>query len=356
MAPPQFSQMDSFRSLDSTGSTFDAATELQKQFASKASQLSNKRKYKKPSGKPKRPLSAYNLFFKDERARLIDAKQKVGFSNMAKHISSLWNALDEEGRKSYVAAADIEQKKYRAAVKDWKQQSKIEMSMAFSNTTSPLIPMLSQTDPMVLQRLMIEQQMAEQQQMMMQQMENALNFSGRRMSMPSVTTSSQMTMQQNHQLQQQQQQIIMNMGRRFSMPIQMPMQHIDAVPSHMLSNQSVDLSNDTYDSTDESTLDDETADFLINMPILEDNAADCKGFPTSVVMPIPTCRRSSMPNMTNSSNGNTMMEWDVNPTPLPPSRRLSMPDLPDEMTEMQDIFAMLDDDEPNFASSRPSAA
>lgn len=56
---------------------------------------------KKP-GAPKRPLSAYNIFFSEERVRL---KMEMGdkpivFSDMGKLIAQRWSELSEEEKKN----------------------------------------------------------------------------------------------------------------------------------------------------------------------------------------------------------------------------------------------------------------
>jgi len=57
---------------------------------------------KKPKDMPRRPMSAYNAFFKDERVRLLEeAKRqaersgegKVGFESMAHTIAARWRKL-----------------------------------------------------------------------------------------------------------------------------------------------------------------------------------------------------------------------------------------------------------------------
>lgn len=355
MFPAQLHPLLSFSALGgSLNSTFDPTADLKRQYANKVSmQNKNKSKYKKPSGKPKRPLSAYNIFFKQEREKLVKDGKKVGFANMAKLISKLWKSLDEEGRKEFVAAAEIEQKRYRAAVKEWKQQSKAEAEMAYnschsssssvSSSQSSMAPMPPQNNQqLALQRMMLQQQMMEQQHMMRQQME--MQFGGpRRMSMPMAPTSAPQVSNSNAAVQQQP---VPQNGRRFSMPLHPggPVT-VTSAPTTVDMTQET-LTQSTTDSADDSSLDDLTADFLINMPIMD---LQDKGLPSSVVMPLPQpSRRSSMPTMPTTKRP----EWNVNPTPLAPgSRRLSMPTLNDEVTEMEDILAMLDDDGPMFPSS-----
>ena len=89
-------------------------------------------KKKKLEGKPRRPLSAYNLFFKEERAKMIkepkmpkvatdhgdnedDAGgQKIGFENMAKIIGKRWRELSEEKVAQFKKLADEDMKRYKA--------------------------------------------------------------------------------------------------------------------------------------------------------------------------------------------------------------------------------------------------
>lgn len=115
----------------------------------KRKRRSPEKPWKKPKDMPKRPLSAYNLFFRDERERLLSAgsegkqgdsetdgigqgpaavagakKQKkpsgIGFANLAKTIAAKWKELDGEVRSPYEATAAEEKKKYDEAVAEWR--------------------------------------------------------------------------------------------------------------------------------------------------------------------------------------------------------------------------------------------
>ena len=100
-----------------------------------------KRPYKrKLENGPKRPLSAYNLFFKAERLKLCEgitinkqttkngkrAHRKshgaVNFSDMGKRIAAAWKALDEAGRAPFVAEAALDLKRYQQAKEEALQQ------------------------------------------------------------------------------------------------------------------------------------------------------------------------------------------------------------------------------------------
>jgi len=244
---PTMPHMDSFRSIDSTDSNMSHDTTSDKVYPSKGGK---KLKWKRRSGKPKRPLSAYNIFFKSERAKLVQAKKKVGFANMAKEISSKWKSLSEEGHKEYAAEAEIEQKKYRAAVKEWKAQ-------------------------IFLQKLLIQQQMMEQQKLMQEQIQNAIQFNAnRRMSMPPMGCSSAPSFDSETPQQYEQQPESRPVERRLSLQLQAtPQREVLGERGQMWDpNKPVDSTFEcpAYDSTDESSLGDEMADMLINMPILDD--------------------------------------------------------------------------------------
>ena len=86
-----------------------------------------------PLKRPTRPLSAYNLFFRDEREKLLKAfpsnnegspkpRSKIGFSNLAKTIAAKWNNLDGLAKREYEEIAAVGRAAYNQEVEAWRKQ------------------------------------------------------------------------------------------------------------------------------------------------------------------------------------------------------------------------------------------
>jgi hypothetical protein len=70
--------------------------------------------------KPKRPLSAYNMFFKEECDKKRSEKKskrkrgnKCSFQEMTARIGSKWRALDDEFKARYQQLADSDTERYK---------------------------------------------------------------------------------------------------------------------------------------------------------------------------------------------------------------------------------------------------
>ena len=97
---------------------------------------------RKAKDKPKRPLSAYNFFFRDERAKIVaiveedaDIKDndlteeevsrlrkdtgKVSFEEMGKIIGQRWKKIDEERHAHYSKLAEGSAQQYKVAMKKY---------------------------------------------------------------------------------------------------------------------------------------------------------------------------------------------------------------------------------------------
>jgi hypothetical protein len=130
---------------------------------------------KKANGRPKRPLSGYNLFFKMERERIINDRQdkkvtwediagfqferghvhtrrrhrkshgKIGFRELARTIAEKWKNLNPECKVLFETRASLEKHRYLAAREDWKRgQSNTRDSS--TTTTEDDINMLTESE------------------------------------------------------------------------------------------------------------------------------------------------------------------------------------------------------------------
>ena len=88
--------------------------------------------------RPKRPLSAYNMFFRDQRKILLkslplnrrkeDIRRghgKISFQDLAKVIGAKWRDVDPEEKSRYEKIAEEGRNKYRERMKEWKVKQKM---------------------------------------------------------------------------------------------------------------------------------------------------------------------------------------------------------------------------------------
>jgi hypothetical protein len=110
----------------------------------KRMKLPAKYRSKKPVDMPRRPLSAYNLFFRDQRGKILEErktakpeeppaedaapkaelttteKRKQGlFATMAKTIGKRWKEIQPEDLEHYNKLADTESKRYREEMEEY---------------------------------------------------------------------------------------------------------------------------------------------------------------------------------------------------------------------------------------------
>jgi hypothetical protein len=131
----------------------------------KSSSTNLKKAWKKPIDKPKRPLSAYNIFFKHEREKIITGDNDVnledvlfrvkhtlkptkrrhrkshgmiGFAQLAKTIPEKWKVLRSYRKAVYEAKAAIEKGKYSEQLDEWERLR--EEKLKEDKHLSPLEP------------------------------------------------------------------------------------------------------------------------------------------------------------------------------------------------------------------------
>jgi hypothetical protein len=104
--------------------------------------------WKKPKDMPRRPLSAYNLFFKSERQKIVSSmssdmhqegrKKKalgIGFAGLARVIASRWKLLESEDKSAFEEQARMEKLRYRNQVSVWKSKQAIKKCSKSSSLT-----------------------------------------------------------------------------------------------------------------------------------------------------------------------------------------------------------------------------
>lgn len=156
-------QVDNRTGLDDRARTTSISSESSSKTSTKKEK---KRRRKKPKDSPRRPLSAYNLFFKDERKRIlleIPSKEamkseddkirdsitwpgkkppphgKIGFESLAKTIGARWRKIDKETSKHYKALATKDLHRYAREMKEYdaKQSNKKQLEILYEDGVVP---------------------------------------------------------------------------------------------------------------------------------------------------------------------------------------------------------------------------
>jgi hypothetical protein len=110
--------------------------------------------WKKPKDMPRRPLSAYNLFFKSERQRILASISEganprlgrsgkpvgMGFAGLARDIASKWKVLESAEKSVYEEQAKVEKLRYRQEISAWRStQAPKQKSNKHFTSVSPTI-------------------------------------------------------------------------------------------------------------------------------------------------------------------------------------------------------------------------
>lgn len=86
--------------------------------------------------KPKRPLSAYNIFFQEERVNILKATPtrnegkprrshgKIGFADLARAIAAKWKSISPAEKKKFEDRARDDKSRYVREMDEWKERQR----------------------------------------------------------------------------------------------------------------------------------------------------------------------------------------------------------------------------------------
>lgn len=118
--------------------------------------VAKKRTWRKPKDKPKRPLSAYNIFFQHARSRIVEDQTeeattdeivrsiesilsksrekrrhrkshgRISFGDLARAIADQWKNINPKHKEIFDHYAEIDMIRYRRELKVWKERKELE--------------------------------------------------------------------------------------------------------------------------------------------------------------------------------------------------------------------------------------
>jgi HMG (high mobility group) box len=103
---------------------------------------SHRRSKKKIKGLPKRPLSAYNLFFKKERLKIFEEglmnQERISFQGLAKLVGQRWQMLDEETRQELRRRSQEDVIRYQHEMKEYRGKHCNDSTIVLARKRCPL--------------------------------------------------------------------------------------------------------------------------------------------------------------------------------------------------------------------------
>lgn len=103
--------------------------------------------WKKPKDAPKRYLSAYNIFFSEERRRVYaESDERAGFSELGKIIGQRWRSLTDDQREPYEIMAEKDIGRYRREMRIYEDVRRRKYGRSLYRSPSPVTMALTLSD------------------------------------------------------------------------------------------------------------------------------------------------------------------------------------------------------------------
>lgn len=86
------------------------------------------KKGKKDPDAPKRPMTAFMYYTKENRSIVKEEDESLGFADIARELGSRWKNLDEEEKEPYLEMAAEDKERYQREMEDYKGEKDSEDS------------------------------------------------------------------------------------------------------------------------------------------------------------------------------------------------------------------------------------
>ena len=78
------------------------------------------RKRKREIPPPKKAMSAYNVFFKDTRVKLLEEFEKITFEQLGKEVAKRWHKLSAKDRVPYQKRSRLDKERFKREMEAYK--------------------------------------------------------------------------------------------------------------------------------------------------------------------------------------------------------------------------------------------
>eukprot|EP00938_MAST-03A_sp_MAST-3A-sp1_P002291 g2291.t1 len=96
------------------------------------------RKRKREIPPPKKAMSAYNVFFKETRVKLLEEFEKITFEQLGKEVGKRWHKLSTKERVPYQKRSRLDKERFKKEMEEYKVKLALKEKMMEQNKINML--------------------------------------------------------------------------------------------------------------------------------------------------------------------------------------------------------------------------